>query len=164
MARRLVMTYKAIEERAVNSPKKAKITEVNAALSELALFDGSAQMQGNRKLSPFGHNATAGNGDIDFALTSGARTLDEVIDKVHRYCKTRKAEYSKDRSALAKRVIEHLRFLAGVSNGKNQLYERIMRFKGPDSMQESIEFANNVHRIMKPIHARMNKAYLSRYK
>jgi len=157
-------TFKAIAERAVNSPKIAEITDANAALDELRLLNLQGQMQGNRHLSPFGHNATATNGDIDFALCRGERLLDDVIDKVSRFKKTRKADYSTDRGALAKCVDQHLKFLSGRNNGKNRLADRLIRFMGEDKMAQAIEMEAQIHAIMSPIYDRMHTAYLATYK
>ena len=92
MAKALSSTFKAITERAINSPQTADPTDYSEAVDALNQLDGTPRYQGNRKLSPFGHNATATNGDIDFALCNGANILSEVIDKVSRFKKTRKAD------------------------------------------------------------------------
>lgn len=157
------LSFKAMVEKAVNSPKIAEVSDADAALNELVEWDSTPRYQGNRMLSPFGHNATATNGDIDFALCNGARTLDDVIDKVNQYRKTRKADHTK-RELLAKRVIEHTRFLAGINNGKNRLADRIARFMGDEKWDACVAMEGDVYRMMSPVHVRMNKAYLANYK
>ena len=157
-------SFKKLAEIAVNSPKIAELTKCEIALKELAKFDASPRvvLGKSQLLSPFGHNATAQNGDIDFALCSGAVTLDQVIDKVHVYRKTRKCD-PKSRPATAKRVMEHLRFLAGKPNGKNRLADRIARFMGKDKWDACIEMETKVYSLMRDVYPRMKEAYDRQY-
>lgn len=157
-------TFKSIQERAINSPKIAEPTECELALQEMAKFDATPRtvLGGNRALSPFGHNATAQNGDVDFALCSGAVTLDQVIDKIHVYRKTRKAD-PQDRKATARVAMNHMKFLAGINNGKNRLADRIMRFMGDTKWDACIEMESKVYGLMNDIYPRMKEAFTNQY-